>query len=108
MVKIQQLALEIRSFPEFLYKRGDLNNFSKFSDKHKKQSSVGALSKDALKIFAKFTEKHLCRSLFFNKVADWKPQNVRISHWRCSVKAGVFLKRRAGVSEPIVHRSSTK
>ena len=24
---------------------------------------------------------------------------MRISHWRCSVKEGVFLKRRAGVSE---------
>ena len=36
VVEIQQLALEIRSFPELLYERGDLNNFSKFSDKYKK------------------------------------------------------------------------
>ena len=97
MVEIQQFALEIRSFPELLYKRGDLSNFSKFSDKHKKQSSGGVLSKDVLKKFAKFTGKHLCQSLFFNKVADWKLKNVRISHCGCSVKAGVFLKRRAGV-----------
>ena len=61
--------------------------------------SAGVLSEDVLKNFAKFTQKHLCRSLFFNKVAGWKPKNVRISHWRCSVKQGVFLKRRAGVSE---------
>ena len=32
-------------------------NFLKFSDKHKEQSSGGALSKDVLKTFVKFTEK---------------------------------------------------
>ena len=48
-------------------------NISKFSGKHKKQPSGGVLSKDVLKNFAKFTEKHLWRSLLFNKVADWKP-----------------------------------
>ena len=92
VVEIQQLVLEIRSFPKVLL--GDLKNFSKFTDKHKKQSSRGVLSEDALKSFAKFTEKHLCRSLFFHKVTGWKPKNVRISHWRSSVKEGVFLKRR--------------
>ena len=76
-----------------------MNNFSKLTDKHKKHSSGGVLSEDVLKNFAKFIEKRLCRSLFFSKVASWKPKNVRISHWRCSVKEGVFLKRRAGVSE---------
>ena len=40
-----------------LYKRGVLKNFSKFSDKHKEQSSGGVLSKDVLKNFVKFTEK---------------------------------------------------
>ena len=44
-----KLVNEIRSFPEVLYKRGHLKNFSKFKDKHKKQSSGGALSKDDLK-----------------------------------------------------------
>ena len=29
--------------------------------------------KDALRSFAKFTEKHLCQSLFFNKVAGLRP-----------------------------------
>ena len=43
-----------------------------------------------LKIFAKFTEKHLCRSLFFNKVAGWKPETLRSSHWRRSVKQGAL------------------
>ena len=34
-----------------------------------KQSSRGVLKKDVLRNFAKFTGKHLCQSLFFNKVA---------------------------------------
>ena len=90
-----------------LCKKGNLNNFSKFTDKHKKQLSEGFLSKDNLKNFAKLTEKHLWRGIFLNKIADWKPKNVRGSHWRCSVKKYV-LKKVAGVSEPAVHRSSTK
>ena len=89
VVEILQLVHEtISSFPEVLYKRGNLNHFSKFTDKHKKQSSGGLLSKDNLKNFAKLTEKNLWWSLFFNKVAGWKPKNVRSSHWRCSVKKG--------------------
>ena len=91
-LKSSNFVLEIRSFPKVLW--GDLNNFSKLTDKHKKQSSGGVLSEDVFKSFAKFTEKHLCRSLFFNKVTGWKPKNLRISHWRCSVKEGVFLERR--------------
>ena len=31
------------------------------------------LKKDVLKNFAKFTGKHLCQSLFFNKVAGLNP-----------------------------------
>ena len=51
------------------------------------------LSKDVLKNFAKFTDKHLCRSLLFNKVAGWKPETVRGSHWRSSVNyIGIFKK----------------
>ena len=80
------------SFPEVLYKRSVLKN-SKFTDKHKKQSSWGVLSKkDVLKYFAKFTEKHFCRSLFFSKVAGWTPQTFRSSHWICSVKQGPLKK----------------
>ena len=41
MAEIGQLVNEISSFLEVLYKRGDLKNFSKFTDKHKKQSSGG-------------------------------------------------------------------
>ena len=73
---------EISSFSEVLYKRDVLKNFLKFTDKLKKQSSGGVLSKDVLKNFAKFTEKHLCGNLIFNKVAGWKPETVRNSQWR--------------------------
>ena len=90
-----------------LYKRNDLKNISGSIDKHKKQSSGGILSKDVLKILAKFTEKRLCCSLFFNKVADWIPEAVKSSHRRSSVKK-MFLKSSTSVSEPAVHRSSTQ
>ena len=51
------------------------------------------LSKDVLKSSGKFTDKHLCRSLLLNKVAGWKPETVKGSHWRCSVNyVGGFEK----------------
>ena len=59
VVEIQQLVNEIICFSEVLYKKGDLKNFSKFTDKE--QSSQGVLSKDVIKIFAKVTDKHFCR-----------------------------------------------
>ena len=107
MVEILELVHEISSFLEVLYNKGDLKNFSKFTDKHKKQSHGGVLSKDDLKGFAKYTGKHICRSVFFNKVAGWKPETVRSNHRRCSAKK-LFIKRCTGVSEPAVHRSSTQ
>ena len=39
----------------------------------KKQPPQVFYKKDGLKNFAKFTGKHLCRSLFFDKVAGLKP-----------------------------------
>ena len=100
LVEILQLAHEISSFSEAHYKRDVLKNFLKFTDKLKKQSSECVLSKDVLKNLAKFTEKHLCGNLFFNKVAGWKPETVRNSHWKCSVKYGVLrnLSNFTGVS----------
>ena len=90
MVKIQQLVIEISSFPKVLYKRGDLKNFSKFTDKQKKQSTRGVLRNNVLKNFAIFTDKHLSQSVFFNKATVWKPETVRSSQWRCFVEKGVF------------------
>ena len=45
---------EISSFPDVLYKRSVMKNFSKFTDKHKKQSSGGVLSKE--KMFLKILQ----------------------------------------------------
>ena len=87
LVEFLQLVHEITSLEEV--KRGILKNLSKLIDKHEKQPR-GVLSKDVLQNFEKFTEKHLCRSLFLNKVAGWKLETVRSSCWRCSVKK-VFL-----------------
>ena len=69
LVEILQLIHEISGFSEVLYVRDFLKKLSEFTDKLKKQSSGSALSKDVLRNFAKFTEKHLCGNLFFNKVA---------------------------------------
>ena len=80
LVEILQLAHEISSFSEVLNKKVVLENLSKFTDKLKRQSSGAVLSKDVHKNFARFTEKHLCRNLFYNKVAGWKPETVRSSH----------------------------
>ena len=38
-----------------------------------KQPPEGFCKKDVPRNFAKFTGKHLCQSLFFNKVAGFKP-----------------------------------
>ena len=56
--------------------------------KHKKQSSGDVLSKDVLKNFSKFTEKHLLWSLFFNKVANWKPENCQRQRLQMFCKKG--------------------
>ena len=53
MVEILQLVHKISSFPDVLYKRGYLKNFSKFTDNYKKQSSGYVLSKDVLKYIIK-------------------------------------------------------
>ena len=55
-------------------------------------SSAGVQSKDVLIKSGKFTEKHLCRSVFFNETAGWKPETVKGSQWRCLVKQRRFLK----------------
>ena len=63
--EILELVREINSFQEVLYKRGVPRNFSKLSDKHKKLSSGGILSKDVLKNFVKFTEKTIFARVYF-------------------------------------------
>ena len=72
-----QLVHEISSLSEVLYKRDALKNFSKFTDKLKKHSSGSALSKHVLGNFAKFTEKHFCGNLFFNKIVGCRSSHRR-------------------------------
>ena len=48
VVEIWQLVNEVNSFPEVLYKRGDLKNFSKVRDKHNNHPEVN--QKISLKI----------------------------------------------------------
>ena len=59
MFEFLQLVNEISNFPDVVYKRGILKNFSKFSDKHKKQSSGGVLSESVQKNFSNFAGKNL-------------------------------------------------
>ena len=85
-----------------LYKRSSehysvLKNSSKLKHKNTKKQTQKAVirrcpvkRKYVLKNFAKFTEKYLFRSRFFNKLAGSKPETFRSSHWRCSVKQGAL------------------
>ena len=78
MVESLQLVHEISSFPEVLYKRSVLENFSKFADKRKKQSSGGVLSKE--KMFLKIlqnSQKNIFTGVsFMTKV---HPVNLKLS-----------------------------
>ena len=53
------------------------------------------MKKDVLRNFVKFTGKHLCQSLFFNKVADLRPATLlkkRLWHRRFPVNFAKFLR----------------
>ena len=54
----------------------------------KKQTPEVLFKKGALKIFTKFTGKHLCQSLFFNKVAGLRPATLlKMRLWqRCFLR----------------------
>ena len=64
-----RLLYETNSFPEVLYKRGVLKNFSKFTDKHKKQSSEGVLSKEQIFARASFLVKLQAGNLKLSEAA---------------------------------------
>ena len=90
LIEILQVVSE--SFPEVLFKKGFLKNISKFTGKHKKQSSGGVSLKSDLKNLGPFIGEHFCRGLFFNKVSGRKPKTSRTIYWKCSVKKDVFKK----------------
>ena len=78
MIESLQLVHEISSFPEVLYKRSVLENFSKFADKHKKQSSGGVLSKEKmfLKILQNSQKNIFVRVSFLMKL---QARNLKLS-----------------------------
>ena len=105
MVEILQFVHEISSFPEVLCKGGDLKNFSKFTDKHKKQSSGGVLSKRVLKILQNSQINIFAGVYFFIKLQGG---NLKLSEAANGgiLSKKVLFKRRTGISERAVHRSS--
>ena len=82
VVEILQLVHEISSFPEVLYKRGDLKNFSSVKNVLKKFKMFLNVLAGSLKLYEAATGSFL-----------WKK---------------VFLKRRTCFSEPVIHRSPGK
>ena len=63
----------------------------------------GSVRKSVLRNFAKFTGKHLCQSLFFNKVAGLRPETLlkkRLWHMRFPVNFPKFLRT------PFLHNTS--
>ena len=87
-----------------LYERSVLKNVSKFTVIRR----CSVKRKDVRQNFAKFTEKHIFQSLFFNKVAGWKPETFRSSHWRCSVKQGALKGALFGLRQYLVNESPLK
>ena len=76
----------------FRSNRSELNRiyslWSFRSSRPEKQSPEVFCTKGALRNFAKFTEKHLCQSHFFDEVADLRPVTLlkkRLWH-RCFIK----------------------
>ena len=81
--------------------RGYLADFSVNASQseidHSSRSShqICSLKNGVLRNFAKFTGKHLCQSLFFNKVADLRPETLlkkRLWHRCFSVKIAKYLR----------------
>ena len=84
---VHEIAVSLRcSIKEVIWKTSQNSQISTRSS-HRRCS---VKRKDVFKFFSKFTEKHVCCSLFLNKVAGWKPETLRSSHWRCSLKQGAL------------------
>ena len=82
---VHEIAVSPRcSLKEVLWKTSQNSEINTRSS----HPEVFCQKKRCSKNLAKFTAKHLFRSLFLNKVAGWKPETFRSSHWRCSVKQG--------------------
>ena len=62
-------------------KRCGRNSQSLNAIKHRSSRPEVFCKKGVLRNFAKFTGKHLCQSLFFNKVADLRPFFIEHLWW---------------------------
>ena len=51
-----------------------------------------SVRKGVLRNFAKFTGKHLCQSLYFNKVAGLRPEGCEF----CEISKNTFLQNKSG------------
>ena len=68
-IKMMKISFEITRHLCFVFATSrNLHTFVCFYVQE--QSSSGLLSKSVLRNFAKFTGKHLCQSLFFNKTCN--------------------------------------
>ena len=72
-----------------------INCTGKFCYGHENFQNTEAATKGFLKNLTKFMGKHLCQSLFFNKVAGLRPANLlerRVRHKCFSVNFVKFLR----------------
>ena len=107
MVEILQLVHETSSFPEVLYKIGDLKNFSKLQVNTRRSHPEVFCKKMFLKILQNSQKSVFDGVPFLIKL---QAGNLKLSEAATGnvLLKKVFLKRRTGVSEPAVHISSTQ
>ena len=107
VVGILQLVHEITSFPEVLYERDDLKNFSKWQVNTRSSHREVFCKNMFLKIFQNSQKNVLAGVPFLIKL---QTGNLKLSEAATGdlMLKEVFLKRRTGVSEPAVHRFSTQ
>ena len=65
LVEILQLVHEISSFPEVLYKRIVLKNFSKFTDKHTQNSHQGMFCQNMFSKNLQNSQENIFSGVFF-------------------------------------------
>ena len=107
VVGILQLVHEITSFPEVLYERDDLKNFSKWQVNTRSSHREVFCKNMFLKIFQNSQKNVLAGVPFLIKL---QTGNLKLSEAATGdlMLKEVFLKRRTCVSEPAVHRFSTQ
>ena len=105
VVGILQLVHEISSFPEVLYERDDLKNFSKLQVNTRSSHREVFCKKIFVKIFQNSQKNVLAGVPFLIKL---QTGNLKLSEAATGdlMLKEVFLKRRTGVTEPAVHRFS--